>query len=147
MMHLQKSRIWWGIMGLFLVQLGCSQGDRPPLGYVTGTVTIDGEPLAGVVVAFLPDNGRPGVGMTDEEGKYELEYVAGAKGTKIGPTTVGFMVATGVTPSHPIPAKYENRSELKVDVERGKNVFDFDLESDSKAAKKAPAAKSGNVID
>lgn len=147
MMHMIKLSTWLGIMGLFLVQVGCSQGDRPPLGYVTGTVTIDGEPLVGVIVTFLPEKGRAAVGTTNEEGKYELQYVAGAKGTKIGPTTVIFMPPTGGSTSHPIPAKYQNQSDFKVEVERGKNVFDFDLESDDKSAKKSPAARPGNVID
>src|SRR5262245_49070668 len=47
---------------------GCSGGDRPELGYVSGTVTMDGEPLVGVIVTFKPEQGRPAVDVTDADG-------------------------------------------------------------------------------
>ena len=63
-------------IGLWVLSLalgGCGSGDdRPELGQVTGTITMDGTPLTGTVVVFSPDNGRPSRGKTDAEGKYEL---------------------------------------------------------------------------
>ncbi len=37
---------------LFLSMPGCSSGDRPPLGLVSGSVTIDGKPLVGAIITF-----------------------------------------------------------------------------------------------
>ena len=40
---------------------------------VSGTVTVDGQPMAGASVMFMPQaEGQPGVGLTDEAGKFRL---------------------------------------------------------------------------
>lgn len=124
---------------------GCGQGDRPPLGQVKGRVTIGGEPLGGAIIMFFPDSGRPAVATTDKDGNYELMYSEDAKGCKVGPATIGFATPTGGSPSHAIPAKYLNRSELQREVKSGSQTFDFDLEPEGKAAK--PAAPRGPVLD
>ena len=139
-----RSLVWIGI-GATLCFQGCGSSDRPPLGYVTGTVTIDGMPLEGVIVTFKPESGRPGVGTTDSKGHYELKYTNAVKGTKVGPSTVVFMAQTGINPSHPIPARYQSGELYKVDVKSHGNKLDFDLESDGKVAK--PAVKKGIVAD
>ncbi len=68
------------IIGLFCVALmvtvvGCG-ASHPPLTVVTGTVTYDGEPLAGATVAIMPDGGdgiaRPADGKTDDQGNFSL---------------------------------------------------------------------------
>jgi hypothetical protein len=126
---------------------GCGgASDRPELGQVTGTVTLDGEPLKGIAVVFFPDSGRPARGKTDAEGKYELTYIRDTKGTKLGHNRVEIAPdeegaeeeeegdeaapkpkAKGAKPK--IPAKYNTKSELEADVKPGDNVFDFKLES------------------
>lgn len=70
--------------------------DLPPLGPVSGTVMIDGEPLVGVAVNFTPleaarKEGKEGparirnaVGITDEYGHYTLYYMDGVRGAPIG---------------------------------------------------------------
>ncbi len=128
--------------------LGCGSSDQPELGQVTGTITFDGKPLTGVAVVFQPDNGRPARGMTDAEGKYELTYIRQTKGTKVGPNRVEIApsedgeseedsgsedesntAAKKPKSSKPtIPARYNVKSELKVDVKAGKNTFDFALQ-------------------
>lgn len=132
-----------------LCQLGCgSNGDQPELGTVNGTVTLDGQPLVGVAVVFQPDNGRPSRGMTDAEGKYELTYIRQTKGAKVGPHRVevapneeggveetesnaGEGPAAGTKPSSKpsVPARYNSKSELKVEVKSGANKIDFELKS------------------
>ena len=71
---------------LCLVPLvGCAKSDRPPLGGVHGTVTLDGQPLAGAIVTFEPvEPGRGSMAMTDAQGKYELIYIRDDKGAKPG---------------------------------------------------------------
>ncbi len=109
---------------------GCGRGDLPPLGTVSGTVTLDGEPLPGVIISFKPDEGRVAAATTDEKGNYTLSYTYGVKGTKVGPSTVMFEWPLGEAGSQKIPAKYVGlKSELKVDVGEGGNKLDFPLTS------------------
>jgi hypothetical protein len=135
---------------LCLCQVGCGPGgDQPELGTVTGTVTLDGQPLGGVAVVFQPDSGRPARGMTDANGKYELTYIRQTKGTKIGPNRVEIApseegevdeaesgdeenpdaAAKPKSGKRVVPTRYNVKSELKVDVKSGANTFDFPLES------------------
>ncbi len=117
-----------GLVGLFLA--GCSgASDRPPLGTVKGTVTLDGKPWPNVMVLFKPDEGRAASGLTNANGEYELEYLYKVKGCKVGPNTVSFMYETGAEGGPPIPEKYGGKSQLKEEVMEGDNVFDFDLTS------------------
>jgi len=111
---------------------GCGgSGDRPELGSVHGTITMDGKPFGKVVVVFSPAEGRPSTGVTDDEGRYELQYLNDAKGAKIGAHTVGFAPQEGIAPAFPIPRSYAlgSSSAPKVEVEEGANELDFDLAS------------------
>lgn len=128
-------RTQWSI-GLFcavlLSAVGCGDGaDRPALGYVTGTVTLDGAPLEGVQVLFQPADGRPAGGLADEDGHYVIEYIKGEKGTKVGLNTVSFSWLPGDSRAKPIPSRYLGKdSELKLEVKQGNNKFDLELVSD-----------------
>jgi hypothetical protein len=62
---------------------GCSDY-APPLADVAGTLTYDGKPVPGMTVTFLPDNGRPSWGITDESGRYKLSWDADHPGVEIG---------------------------------------------------------------
>lgn len=135
------------VVAVSLLLAGCSPaGDRPPLGTVTGKVTVDGQPLSGVIISFMPDSGRAATATTNDQGEYQLIYLDGVQGCKVGPNTIGFFVPTGGSPSHPIPKKYQEKSDIKVDVKAGKNTFDFDLKSEGTPAK-APPLKAGQVLD
>ncbi|RMG39220.1 MAG: hypothetical protein D6725_05605 [Planctomycetota bacterium] len=49
---------------------------------VQGTVTLDGKPLEGATVTFVPVNegqGLPATGTTDEEGRFTLTAMGGGK--------------------------------------------------------------------
>lgn len=150
--NVKSKRIFSALLalGLFcLCQFGCgSKGDQPELGTVNGTVTLDGQPLAGVAVVFQPDNGRPSRGTTNAEGKYELIYIRQTKGAKVGPHRVeiapseegGVEEAEGdgdessTAGSKPagkskVPARYNSKSELNVQVKSGANKIDFELKS------------------
>ena len=64
----------WAIALLAGLAVGCS-GDGPPLAPVHGRVTLDGKPLAGKTLKFVPDEGTPGQGAgatTNAEGQYTL---------------------------------------------------------------------------
>src|SRR5438128_12131871 len=68
--------------------LGCSGGPRPA--EVTGTVRLNGKPLANVMVEFNPDapTGVRSTGTTDEHGRYELVCDDQQPGALVGPHRV-----------------------------------------------------------
>ena len=135
------------------VLVGCGGGgpdDMPEIGAVTGTVTVDGQPGANLIVSFQPEGGRPSMGTTDASGKYELVYSRDAKGAKIGKNLV--TISTAVADARyeaggteavaskdkepaadPIPAKYNSMAmenpDMTVEVKAGANTFDWDVKS------------------
>ncbi len=118
--------------------MGCGSDDTPDLGPVTGTVKLDGKPLANAQVEFQPQNGRPSVAKTNEDGEYELIYNTrtGAKGTKIGINLVTISTSDsmdGKATAEQVPAKYnvkaEENPEMTVDVKPDGNEFHFDLDA------------------
>lgn len=69
----------------------------PRLVKVTGHVTVDGKPVDGAIVVFLPsfsESGTHSVGATNEQGEYSLEHL-GRKGTAAGDyrVTISLQVA------------------------------------------------------
>lgn len=146
-----RSRIFLvlGSLSVTVFLAGCGGADRPPMGYVSGTITMDGEPLHGVIVVMKPDNGRMAMATTDKKGYYDIEYTQGEKGTKIGPTTVSFeWPLSPVGPTKPIPAKYTaSKSEVKLDVVKGRQTFDVDLETDAASAAAEQKKKAQTVPD
>lgn len=122
------------------------RGDVPDLGYVSGTVKMDGQPLANVIVQFSPlvtgtgldamkKTGSSSVGTTDANGKYVLAYTAAAEGATIGKHIVQITDPTGMVN---IPVNYNQLSMLQEEVKAGSNTKDFDLAS-------KPAAGTGAV--
>lgn len=92
-------------------------------------MTLDGKPVAGVNVLFQPDSGRAAVGTTNAEGEYELMYLDGVSGCKIGPNTVGFDWPPDTPNAVAIPAKHTGANAFKFDVKPGGNVFDITMTS------------------
>ena len=129
---------------------GCGS-DGPQMSQVTGTITIDGEPLAKATVAFVPESGeRVASGLTDEKGRYQLGTYSIADGAIVGkhritvsargphrPAGFGSPGAeSALAPKLPglplIPERYfdQNTSGLTAVVEyRKTNEFDFALTS------------------
>lgn len=73
------------VSGLLLV-VGCGKSSEFPLAPVSGTVTQNGNPLAGVNVMFMPESGKgaPSGGLTDASGKFSLQYNNGQSGAVLG---------------------------------------------------------------
>lgn len=119
-----------------LLSVGCNgdtESDAPNVGAVTGTIKMDGAPLANVSVTFNSEGNQVSFGSTDAEGKYELTYKGAVKGAGIGPNTITIeTVLEAPSPpgyKDPVPAKYNSATTLTAVVKEGDNVFDFDLES------------------
>jgi hypothetical protein len=124
--------------------LGCSgsPGDMPEIGFVSGTVTVDGVAMAGLKVTFQPEGGRPAIGQTDSDGRYELTYSREAQGSKIGKNLV--TISTPEPPEaddsnsaeeepflDPIPEKYNalaiENPDMRVEVKPGTNEFNWNI--------------------
>jgi len=67
------------------VVAGCGKpSDYPDLFPVSGSVTMDGQPLDGARVSFVPNGARPSSGTTDSSGRYELQYTGEYAGAVAG---------------------------------------------------------------
>lgn len=66
-----------------LVGPGCGDG-RPKRVPISGTVTIDGQPLKFGSVAFVPQTGRTAGGSLDSNGRYELSCYEKGDGAMVG---------------------------------------------------------------
>lgn len=125
-----------------LAGCGGSGLDTVPAG---GVVTLNGTPIAKISVAFMPKDGKGQIaeGVTDEQGKFELQTREPGDGALAGeylvslravpdevPQMPGFPGAK--PPPSPIPLKYGDTSKsgfnAKVEAS-GKNEFTFDLKS------------------
>ncbi len=139
---------------LFFLVAGCGGGrgdaNLPKLVPVSGTVTLDGKPLSGATVSFLPvgaTRGRTCYGATDAEGRYELMLDEEHKGAPEGefavlcnkwimPDGSDYPRDTDVSPLESnakelLPPRYslDGTSELKATVPAGGGTIDFALTS------------------
>ena len=127
-----KTRSFLGVLVAVLCMnlSGCSGStDQPEVADVSGVVTLDGKPVAGVNVIFQPESGRAAVGMTNEDGEYELEYLHGVKGCKLGSNTVGFDWPPDSPNMVAIPPRHTGANAFKFDVKAEGNVFDIPMTS------------------
>jgi len=120
---------------------GCGSGN---LGTVSGTVTLDGQPLEGAELLFMPTGGGgASVGTTDGSGKYTLQHVSRKAGAFIAQHKVSITTAKEIetaegsdedgememTPEK-LPPKYNSKTNLTADVKAGSNPIDFELTSE-----------------
>ncbi|MBA2114332.1 carboxypeptidase-like regulatory domain-containing protein [Bremerella alba] len=111
--------------------------DVPELGEVSGTVTLDGKPLADATVGFQSEAAkRVSTGQTDSEGKYTMYLMNDIKGVPLGVNKVTISTAKpgddavpGSAKKETLPSKYNQRTTLTADVKEGENTFDFSLDS------------------
>ena len=100
-------------LALFLSCGGCGSGryefETVP---VEGVVTLNGEPLPDALVTFLPENGRPASGRTDDSGRYELVYLEGKPGALPGKHKVSISTAVEPDSDSDDPDKQKGRPEI-----------------------------------
>jgi hypothetical protein len=118
---------------------------------VTGTITVDGSPGAGAMVAFIPQAGTPGNGGTaiaDKTGKFEITNPQGKKGLLPGQYKVTVSLRRNPDGSAPdpnvppieaqaretLPPKYSDRqkTELTATVTAEVKVHDFTVQTGKK---------------
>jgi hypothetical protein len=131
-----------------LIAAGCG-GNPHRLAPVSGKVTLDNKPLAGVLVSFMPET-KPGStagvtsrGTTDAAGRYSLSTSDNRPGAIVGAHVVRIStrklaegsaeVAEGQSANQAVerlPARYNIRTELSFEVpEDGTETADFPLQS------------------
>ncbi len=140
------------VFSLSLILLaGCGQSGPDygslNLSDVSGTVTLDGKPLAKALVLFEADDQTFSCGLTDDSGNYSLMFNSEQSGITKGPKTVRIWSSRGIPgaseagsageeegdPDAPVdkdekvPVKYNEQSELKRTVEKDTETFDFEL--------------------
>ena len=124
--------VWAMLVAGAIAGCGGDDGGKikpPPMGNVKGTIKLDDKPLANAVVEFIPATARGSSGKTDSNGVYTLMYDQATKGAAVGEHTVKIMGRTEAGTPEPVPAKFNERSELKATVKAGDNTFDFALKS------------------
>lgn len=125
-----------GVLGVLTVHTGCSSKLAP----VSGQVTLEGAPVEGATVTFLPQSDPAGIGgssgKTDSEGRYQLRTVSTNRlGAALGThkVTISKYQESAKNPDGAgglelLPAEYNYKSQLTFSVEAGgtKNA-DFSL--------------------
>jgi hypothetical protein len=119
---------------------------------VSGTVTLDGAPLAGALVQFeTPEDRTYSSGTTDSSGSYTLEFNSERSGVLPGKKIVRIRggggdsddssagtdeedsdapAAESTSAATAVPACYNTDSKLAAEVTSSTTRFDFDLKSD-----------------
>jgi len=133
--------------GLWLLS-GCfgGGGNVPELIEVSGTVTLDGQPLPDAAVNFIPvvqgnEESRPASGTTDTDGEYSLQYSSSQTGARPGNYRVSISTyrregedregnhVAGV--AEKVPSVYNVKTTLTAEVKADGSPLDFPLKSDA----------------
>jgi hypothetical protein len=115
-----------------LLTLGCAAGDGAA--EVAGDVTLDGQPLTDGVIHFLPVDGKSRTASTFvRDGRFQTRVPLGQQRVEISCVKAQSLrpgqAADSATGAEIVPAKYNTKSELSVEVSRGRNKVKFELQS------------------
>jgi hypothetical protein len=124
---------------------GCGSG-KPRMDYskaglvdVSGTVQLDGEPLAAAIVIFEAPDATFSFARTDDTGRYRLLFDSVMPGVTKGPKTVRIRTLGSLGEEDPdtnrggneaVPPCYNSKSTLTVEVSGNSTATDFDLRGD-----------------
>jgi hypothetical protein len=118
---------------LALLTVGCSE---PTTGRVFGVVKVDGQPANEGSISFFPIDGRGATaGGAIVDGRYSVEAALGEVKIEIRvPKAVGEEKLYDVENSRvrrlmaeTLPAKYNDQTELRLEVKPGENLQNFEL--------------------
>jgi hypothetical protein len=130
------------------IAAGCNYSIDPDYGAlglvdVSGSISLDGAPVANAVVIFEAPDLTFSFGRTDEQGRYELMFNSEKSGVLQGEKTVRIRTSGGVgdegessedSPEAPsdekVPACYNSQSKIKVTITSDSSTLNFELKSD-----------------
>lgn len=69
---------------MMVLLVGCGSSDPYTVVEVSGTLTLDGKPVSGVRMTFVPVEGRPSIATTDSDGKFKPWYRSNQDGVQTG---------------------------------------------------------------
>jgi len=124
-----------GCAWLALSVVGCGGNGGPKTFPVSGALTFRGQPVPKAVVTFIPQNGRPAAGITNDQGEFTLPAgaVAGMHKVTIAEPAVEMKEGDYSIPPPAelrFPANYTdpNRSGLQFEVKpEADNKFQIEL--------------------
>jgi hypothetical protein len=148
-----KTKLFYASLGMLLVftsMSGCNgtpSADYASLGLVeiSGTVTLDGQPLQGAMVHFVDTDQTYCTGLTDTSGRYRMMLDSRKSGVIPGDKIVRISsrvpAGEGEIDEDPdasskeqqaekVPACYNKDSKLRIKVATADSAMDFDLKSD-----------------
>src|SRR5262249_46143837 len=123
------------LFAAFMTLAGCS---RSNMGVVIGRVTVDGEPAKVGAISFFAVDGRaPTAGAAIARGKCSPPGTPGLWLVQVRVSKVVGEKKMYDTPNSPVrkvwaevlPAKFNDDTQLKLDVKRGENKQDYDLKT------------------
>jgi hypothetical protein len=127
----------WSVLSLalLLALAGCSKG--PPKGVISGAITLDGNPVKKGAIRFVPiDGNTTTAGGEINDGKYTVSAPVNMFKVSINAVdnSQQAVAAASISDEEPlaqelIPAKYNVRTELVVEIQEGENQKDFVLTS------------------
>lgn len=137
------------LLAVLALIAGCQKPSNLPAQYpVSGTISLDGKPLPGAGIMFLPRGDTRGTGamaMTDPTGKYTLKTDHGGPGAPEGEyaVTISKVMNRDGTPYVPnpdvaeageretLPGTYSDsmKTILKANVPKGGDTINFELKS------------------
>jgi hypothetical protein len=129
----RSSALCYAVLGGAIFIAGC---EEPTTGTVTGMVTVDGAPAERGAIDFFPADGKASTaGAEIVDGQYTAQVAFGQSKVEIRvPKVVGErkLYDAPNSPMKPVmveslPAKYNDASELTIDVQPGENRKDFVL--------------------
>jgi hypothetical protein len=124
-----------GVLAMLAVVVGCGKKEW---GHLTGTVSLNGQPIGPGVISFEPIDGqRAGaVARIEDDGKYKVISARSKEGARTGEYRVTIHSSLkdfgfedkGSRPA-PIPSKYADpkTSGLTATIEPGEKTLDFEL--------------------
>ncbi len=125
---------WLLLTASILLLTAC--GDGSNTGEVVGTVSVDGKPAERGSVSFAPLSGEGSTsGAEIRDGKFSAEVALGKNKVEIRVPKVVGKQRLYDTPDSPLqelmeevlPAKYNDQTELEIDVNQGKNEKNWEL--------------------
>jgi hypothetical protein len=129
----------WGFFLVLSAAVLAGCGGNPNLATVTGTITMDGQPLAEAFIKYIPSSGgATSYGKTSSDGTYEMMFNDNEMGAWQGENRVEIRTGDVQGPPERVPSVYNEETTLLVTVQSGTNVFDFELDSSASEIIAAP---------